>query len=85
VCVRCPPPQAPSQLADAAKLGLAALAGSVPPAATTLAAAAATLTVTTPTNIVLLENMVSCGTIRDESERKEVRGRGCCGVGAGRA
>ncbi|GLC56991.1 hypothetical protein PLESTB_001171100 [Pleodorina starrii] len=69
--------QAPSQLADVAKLGqaqvlAAALAGAVPAPANTLAAAAATLTVTTPTNVVLLENMVSCGTIRDENERKEI-------------
>ncbi|GIL73769.1 hypothetical protein Vretimale_5365 [Volvox reticuliferus] len=70
--------QAPTQLADAAKLGqaqvlAAALAGAVPAPANTLAAAAATLTVTAPTNVVLLENMVSCGTIRDENERKEAR------------
>ncbi|GLI61296.1 hypothetical protein VaNZ11_003650 [Volvox africanus] len=69
--------QAPTQLADAAKLGqaqvlAAALAGAMPAPANTLAAAAATLTVTTPTNVVLLENMVSCGTIRDEIERKEI-------------
>ena len=78
------------QLANAAKLGqaqvlAAALSGVVPAPATTLAAAAATLTVTTPTNVVLLENMVSCGTIRDESERKEVgqgaeRGLGAVGL-----
>ncbi|GFR47985.1 hypothetical protein Agub_g9809 [Astrephomene gubernaculifera] len=66
-----------SQLANAAKMGqaqvlAAALAGAVPAPASTLAAAAATLTVSTPTNVVLLENMVSCGTIRDENERKEI-------------
>lgn len=68
--------QAPNQLADVAKLGqaqvLAALAGTVQQPVNTLAVAAATLTVTNPTNVVLLENMVSCGTIRDDNERKEV-------------
>lgn len=60
----------------------AALAGQVPAAPGTLAAAAATLTVSNPTNVVLLENMVSCGTIRDEQEKKEVRvGRLGGGVG----
>ncbi len=74
-------PQDPGpQLANAAKLGqaqvlAAALTGQVPAAPGTLAAAAATLTVSTPTNVVLLENMVSCGTIRDEQEKKEVRAR----------
>ncbi|KXZ53229.1 hypothetical protein GPECTOR_7g1123 [Gonium pectorale] len=65
-----------SQLANAAKMGqaqvlAAALAGAVPAPPNTLAAAAATLTVTTPTSVVLLENMVPCSTIRDDNERKE--------------
>ncbi|KAG2446514.1 hypothetical protein HYH02_008503 [Chlamydomonas schloesseri] len=48
----------------------AALPGALPGLAG--AAGLAGLMVTTPTAVVLLENMVTCATIRDDTERKEV-------------
>ena len=59
----------------AAVPGLAGAAAGVPGLAGAAAGVPglAGLMVTTPTAIVLLENMVTCGTIRDDTERKEVR------------
>ncbi|KAG2446513.1 hypothetical protein HYH02_008503 [Chlamydomonas schloesseri] len=48
----------------------AALPGALPGLAG--AAGLAGLMVTTPTAVVLLENMVTCATIRDDTERKEI-------------